>query len=93
MLARQVNFSLLYKKFRVVAKDSSDKSYFIVYAKHNELGKDEFCWCRANQILKLGSEIEGYLCPSEKSTNLPTLIVGECQSIIPSISSMAVLQN
>jgi hypothetical protein len=93
MLARQVNYSLLYKRFRVVARDSSDKSYFIVYSKHDEFRKDEFCWCRANQLLKLGSEIEGYLCPSENSTNLPTLIVGECQSIVPSISYTAVLQN
>jgi hypothetical protein len=93
MLARQVNFSLLYKRFRVVAKDSLDKSYFIVYSNYDELMNDEFCWCRANQVLKLGCEIEGYLCPSEDFTNLPTLIVGECYSIIPSIAHMEVLQN
>ncbi|NJL62524.1 MAG: hypothetical protein HC903_12705 [Methylacidiphilales bacterium] len=94
MLARQINFSLLYKRFRVVAKDSLDKSYFIVYSKHDEVKKDEFCWCRANQLLKLGSEIEGYLCPSEESsTNLPTLIVGECYSIIPSMTHTPVLHN
>jgi len=93
MLARQVHFSLLYKRFRVVAKDSLDKSYFIVYSKDNKSGKDEFSWCRANQLLKLGSEIEGYLCPSADSADLPTLIVGECHSIIPSIIQTPVLHN
>jgi hypothetical protein len=93
MLARQVNFSFPYNRFRVVAKDKLDESYFIVYSKYGEFINNEFCWCRANQVLKLGCEIEGYLCPSEDFTNLPTLIVGECYSIIPSIAHADVLQH
>jgi hypothetical protein len=93
MLARQGNYSLVYKRFRVIAKDDLDRSYFIMYSKRNINEADEYYWCRANQALKLGSEVEGYLCASEQYDKLPTLIVGECNSIIPSINRIAVLQN
>ncbi|MBW4602239.1 MAG: hypothetical protein KME29_22370 [Calothrix sp. FI2-JRJ7] len=44
----------------------------------------EYCWCRANQALEIGTEVDGYLCPNDSLDSLPTLIVGECKSIIPS---------
>jgi hypothetical protein len=91
MLARQTNFSLLYRRCKVLVTNKTDKSYFVAYLKDIQTKTFEYCWCRANQALKLGSEVDGYLCPTEYHDSLPTLIVGECKSIIPSINRIAVM--
>lgn len=93
MLAKRMNFSLVYKRCRVLARNNADKSYFIEYLKDIETKSVEYCWCRANQALKMGSVIDGYLCPTESFDCLPTLIVGECNSIIPSIRSIALMSR
>lgn len=92
MLMRRTSFSLLYKRFRVVAKDNRDKSYFIVRC---TLGteEDQFYWCRSNQVLHIGTEVDGYLCSSEYFDKLPTLIIGECNSIIPTFRDAALINN
>lgn len=77
------DLSLIYKQVRIIAQDSIDRTYFVLFAKHNENDLDEFIWCRSNQKLSLGQEIEGYLCTSKSLQHPPTLIVGECISIIP----------
>ncbi len=92
MLMRQTSFSLLYKRFRVVAKDNRDKSYFIVRSTP-ETEENQFYWCRANQVLHIGTEVDGYLCPSEYFDKLPTLIIGECNSIIPTFVHAALINN
>lgn len=90
MLARQINFSIQYKRCKVIVRNNTDKSYFVAYFENNQTKTVEYCWCRANQVLRLGSEIDGYLCPTEHH-DLPTLIVGECKSIIPSINRIALM--
>ena len=90
---RQTSFSLLYKRFRIVAKDNRDKSYFVVCSNRQETENNRFYWCRANQVLHVGTEVDGYLCPSEYFDKLPTLIIGECNSIIPSFASAALINN
>jgi hypothetical protein len=92
MLMRQTSFSLLYKRFRVVAKDNRDKSYFIVSCPQG-IEENQFYWCRANHVLHIGTEVDGYLCPSEYFDKLPTLIIGECNSIIPSFAHEALINN
>jgi hypothetical protein len=93
MLARQINYALPYKRCKVVGKNSNDRSYFIEYVKDVYSKSVEYCWCRANQALKLGSEVNGYFCATDNFDNLPTLIVGECNSIIPSIKRIAMMSN
>jgi hypothetical protein len=92
MLMRQSSFSLLYKRFRVIAKDNRDKSYFIVTCKQGT-EENQFYWCRANQVLHIGTEVDGHLCPSEYFDKLPTLIIGECNSIIPTFAHAALINN
>lgn len=77
------DLSLIYKQVRIIAKDRIDRTYFVLFAKHYENDSEEFLWCRSNQKLFLGQEVEGYLYPSESLNHPPTLIVGECHSIIP----------
>jgi hypothetical protein len=74
---------LLYDRFRVVATDNTDQSYFLHRSKGKETDADEFYWCRANQPLNLRDVVEGYLYPSDKFAKLPTLIIGDCYAIIP----------
>lgn len=83
MLA-QIKFSLPYKRCKVLVKYNTDKSYYVQYLKDLETMSVEYCWCRANQALEIGTEVDGYLCPNNSLDSLPTLIVGECKSIIPS---------
>ncbi|AFZ02814.1 hypothetical protein [Calothrix sp. PCC 6303] len=77
------DLSLIYKRFRIIAQDKIDRTYFVLFAKYNENDSEEFIWCRSNKKLSLGQELEGYLCTSESLQHPPTLIVGECNSIIP----------
>ena len=82
MLIKYQDAHLLYETFRVVAKDSTDKSYFVIHSQHKQT--DKYYWCRANISLKLGEVVKGYLCPSDNFNNkMPTLIIGECYAIIP----------
>jgi hypothetical protein len=76
------DLSLIYKRVRIIAKDRIDRTYFVLFAKHEENDLEEFLWCRSNQKLSLGQEVEGYLCTSKSLQHPPTLIVGECNSII-----------
>jgi hypothetical protein len=77
------DLSLIYKQVRIIAKDRIDRTYFVLFAQDSENNSEEFLWCRSNQKLFLGQEVEGYLCTSESLNHPPTLIVGECDSIIP----------
>jgi hypothetical protein len=77
------DLSLISKRVRVIAQDKIDRTYFVLFAKHHEDDLEEFIWCRSNQKLFLGQDVEGYLCTSKSLEQPPTLIVGECNSIIP----------
>jgi hypothetical protein len=77
------DLSLIYKQVRIIAKDRIDRTYFVLFAKNYENDLEDFIWCRSNQKLFLGQEVEGYLCTSENLNHPPTLIVGECDSIVP----------
>jgi hypothetical protein len=77
------DLSLIYKRVKIIAQDRIDRTYFVLFTKHNENDSEEFIWCRSNRKLALGQEIEGYLCTSKSLQHPPTLIVGECRSIIP----------
>jgi hypothetical protein len=93
MLARQINSSLMYTRYKIVGIDHNDKTYFVEYIEDYDTRKLEYFWCRANQALKIGSQVEGYLCPTEYSDGLATLIVGECNSIVPTINRIALMSN
>lgn len=84
-MSKVENSRLLYDRFRVVATDNTDKSYFFQRLKCKQADADEFYWCRANQPLKLRDIVEGYLYPSENFAKLPTLIIGDCYAIIPTV--------
>ncbi len=71
----KVDFSKQQENFLVVAKDDSDKSYFIIRA--GEETTDGFFWCKANRPLKLREVVNGYLDLDAYShvNKMPQLII------------------
>ncbi|BAZ13687.1 hypothetical protein NIES4071_55270 [Calothrix sp. NIES-4071] len=85
MLARQINSLLEYKKYKVISFDSNDTTYFLEYEQYADSQKIGYCWCRADQVLNLRSQVEGYLCPSNNKHELPTLVVSQSNSTVPTV--------
>jgi hypothetical protein len=75
MIAEQANSSLTYKKYKVIALNRDDATYFVEYVKDAGSQGVEYCWCQANRTLNIRSTVEGYLCPAKHRYELPTLTV------------------
>jgi hypothetical protein len=67
--------SLQYECFHVVARNLKDNTYYVGYSRESTSEIEDFCWCKANQILHVGRVVHGYLSKSSNSKKLPMLVI------------------
>jgi hypothetical protein len=62
------------ERFRVLATDNEDKSYFVARMIPDKNTENDFFWCNANQPLVVGELIEAYVGSSSDSQKMLTLV-------------------
>ena len=72
---KQQEKRLHYKRFRILGRDSEDQSYYVAHITNSATKSDYFCWCNANQQLKVGNLVYGCLFESSHIEGIPLLVI------------------
>ncbi|OKH44130.1 hypothetical protein NIES2101_28855 [Calothrix sp. HK-06] len=93
MLAKQTNSAVNYKQYKVISLDTNDATYFLEYVQDAATRKLEYCWCRADRVLNLRTQVFGYLHPAKDKRELPTLMVGHSNAIVPTAKRITLVSR
>jgi hypothetical protein len=72
---KQQEKRLQYERFRILARDSEDQSYYVAHITNSATKSNYFCWCNANQKLKVGNLVDGCLFESSHIEGIPLLVI------------------
>jgi hypothetical protein len=64
-----------YQRFRILGKNIYEEIYFVGRIEPFAIEPNDFYWCKANQILKVGDVVKGSLNSPEDTEDIAMLIV------------------